>query len=359
MPILNKKNQQEVQKYIEFVSHYKNSHYYQDYRWSSVKNNLECECVYIEEAGKIVAACTVYVRPIIFGLSILYAQRGPVCDLQKPEMVMRLIDEMKPLIKKYHAFMIKFDPNVQDSETLVNVYKKLGFKIRGKGYTKLDLILSRRSMVIHINGETVDELLPRFKSKTRYNIRKSLKNHLEVIEDFSDDKIDIFMELLKITAVRDGIEYKPREFFVNIRDSFTHDEARLFLIKHEDDYLSGALAVNYAGRMMYYHGASSNEKRNLFPNYLMQYAMIQWACESGCHIYDMGGIIKEDNEDGLYRFKSGFCEGNVMDEYIGEMDYPLNSFLYWGFIISYKLMQRIRRAAVQREIKKQQAQKNN
>ena len=354
MPILNKNNEQEVKRYIDFTSNYKNAHYYQDYRWSNVKNNLECECVYVEEEGKIVAACTIYVRPIAMGLSILYAQRGPVCDMYQPEMVMKLIKEMKPLIKKYHAFMIKFDPNVQDDEELINTYKKQGFKIRGKGYSKLDLILSRRSMVVHINGETVDELMPNFKSKTRYNIRKALKNNLEVVDDFSDDKIDIFMDLLKITAIRDGIEHKPREFFVNIRDSFTHDEARLILIKHEDDYLSGALAINYAGRMMYYHGASSNEKRNLFPNYLMQYEMIKWACETGCHIFDMGGIIQESEEDGLYRFKIGFCNGHPMDEYIGEMDYPLNGLFYLGFNVSYKILQRVRRAIVQRRIAKEQ-----
>lgn len=354
MPILDKNNTVEVQRYIEFTKNYHNAHYYQDYRWSNVKNNLTCECVYVEEKGEIVAACTIYVRPIALGLSILYAQRGPICDLYNPDMVMKLIDEMKPLIKKYHAFMIKFDPNVQDDEKLRTMYTKLGFKIRGEGYSKLDLILSRRSMVLHLNGETVDELLPRFKSKTRYNIRKAMKNNFEIIDDFSDDKLDIFMELLKITGIRDGIEYKPREFFENIRDSFTHDEARLYLIKHEDDYLSGALAVNYGGRMMYYHGASSNVKRNLFPNYIMQYEMIKWACETNCHIYDFGGIISESEEDGLYRFKIGFCVQDKMDEYIGEMDYPLNGLFYFGFNVSYKILQRVRRAIVQRRIAKEQ-----
>ena len=354
MPILNKNSEQDVQRYIEFTKNFPNAHYYQDYRWSNVKNNLECECVYVEEEGKIVAACTVYVRPIAMGLSILYAQRGPICDLYQPDMVMRLIKEMKPLIKKYHAFMIKFDPNVQDDDALLEMYKKLGFKIRGRGYSKLDLILSRRSMVLNLEGKTIDELMPQFKKMTRYSLKRSLRNGLELIDDFSDESLDIFMDLLKITSVRDGIEHRPREFFENIRNNFSHDEVRLYLIKHEDDYLAGALGVNYGGRMMYYHSGSSNVKRNLLPNYRIQYELIDWACKEKCHVYDMGGIIKESEEDGLYLFKIGFCIGNEMDAYIGEMDYPLNPLFYYGFNVSFKILQRVRRAIVQRKIAKEQ-----
>ena len=354
MPILNKNNEQDVQRYIEFTKNFPNAHYYQDYRWSNVKNNLECECVYVEEEGKIVAACTVYVRPIVMGLSILYAQRGPICDLYQSDMVMKLIKEMKPLIKKYHAFMIKFDPNVQEDDELIKKYQKLGFMIRGKGYSKLDLILSRRSMVLNLEGKTIEELMPQFKKMTRYSLKRSLRNGLELIDDFSDESLDIFMELLKITSVRDGIEHRPREFFENIRNNFSHDEVRLYLIKHEDDYLAGALGVNYGGRMMYYHSGSSNLKRNLLPNYRIQYELIDWACKEKCHVYDMGGIIKESEEDGLYLFKIGFCIGNEMDAYIGEMDYPLNPLFYYGFNVSFKILQRVRRAIVQRKIAKEQ-----
>ena len=58
MPILDKKNQVEVQRYIDFTKNYPNAHYYQDYRWSNVKNNLECECVYVEENGMLKAIDT-------------------------------------------------------------------------------------------------------------------------------------------------------------------------------------------------------------------------------------------------------------------------------------------------------------
>lgn len=343
MPILNKNNQKEIERYIAFTSHFRNAHFYQDYRWSNIKKNLQNEYVYLEENGEITAACSIYVRPIAFGLTILYAQRGPVCEITSPDIVLRLIEEMKPLVKKYHAFMIKFDPNIPDDKKLVEQFKQAGFFIRGEGYSKLDLILSRRSMVVPIEKMTIEELMPTFSKHTRRNIRIASRSNLEILEGGTKENLDIFMEILKVTAERDHIEYKPREFFEDMLSSFTHDEVRLYLIKNEDDYLSAAFGVNYGGRMMYYHSGSSNVKRKLYPNYLMQCVLMDWACKTGCHVYDMGGIIKEDNEDGLYMFKHGFTQDAPMDEYIGELDYPIHTIIYHGFNVAYAIVQRLRR----------------
>jgi len=343
MPILDKTNQNEINKLIAFTRNYDDAHFYQDYRWSHVKNNLPYECVYLEENGEIVMSCSIYARPIALGRHILYAQRGPIGNVASVDLMKKLIVEMKPLIKKYKAFMVKFDPNVAAADELINEYKKAGFKIRGRGYSKLDLILSRRSMILTIEGKTIDDLMPEFKKRTRRDINKSLRSELEVIEGNTAENLSHFMELLKITAARDGIEYKDREFFENILENFTNDEVRLYLIKHDDDYLAGSFAINYGGRMTYYHSGSSNLKRNLCPNHRMQYELISWACNNGCKIYDMGGIISENEEDGLYLFKIGFCANDKMDEYIGEIDYPISLLLYGGFNFAYKLLQRIRR----------------
>jgi hypothetical protein len=40
----------------------------------------------------------------------------------------------------------------------------------------------------------------------------------------------------------------------------------------------------------YIFGASSNEKRNLMPNHLMQWTMMQWAKDNGCTSYDFRGV---------------------------------------------------------------------
>ena len=56
------------------------------------------------------------------------------------------------------------------------------------------------------------------------------------------------------------------------------------------------------------------------PNYLMQWEMIRWAVESGCHTYDFGGVPHWYDPDhpnnGVYRFKTGF--NGRLEVYAGE-----------------------------------------
>ena len=88
--------------------------------------------------------------------------------------------------------------------------------------------------------------------------------------------------------------------------------------------------------MWYLYGASSNEYRNVMPNYLLQWEMIKWAIERGARVYDFRGVSGDLSEDnplyGLYRFKRGF--NGEFTEFIGEMDLVYNSLMLswskWG-----------------------------
>ncbi len=351
MPIIDQSNEKKMDEYRKFVSSGKNTHFIQDPRWSKVHDNLKAYFVTAEENGKIVAAATVYIRPIVMGYSLLYVNRGPIVFEQTPESLFRIIEELKPLIKKHKAFAVRFDPAWEYSDELTETFSKAGFFVRGRGYTKRDLVMSRKTMIFSTEGKTVEELMKSFKSRTRRDINKSLRSELTIIEGYSKENLDIFMDILDITGDRDAITHKPRSFFEKIFNNFSHDEARLYLVKKDDLWLSGAVAVNYGGRMYYYHAGSTNQLRNLCPNAFMQYHLISWAVESGCSIYDMGGIISKDPHDGLYLFKSGYCN-DLFEEYIGELDYPFSKFKYKSFIFAYTTMQKYAAWRLKRKFKK-------
>ena len=96
--------------------------------------------------------------------------------------------------------------------------------------------------------------------------------------------------------------------------------------------IAGTLAIWYGDKVWYLYGASSNEHRNLMPNYLLQWRMIQWAVETGCRIYDFRGVSGNVSEDnplyGLFRFKQGF--GGDFTEFVGEEDLVLSPVIYWA-----------------------------
>ena len=96
--------------------------------------------------------------------------------------------------------------------------------------------------------------------------------------------------------------------------------------------IAGTLAIHYGDKVWYLYGASSNEHRNLMPNYLLQWRMIQWAVETGCRVYDFRGVSGNVSEDnplyGLFRFKQGF--GGDFTEFVGEEDLVLSPVIYWA-----------------------------
>ena len=98
--------------------------------------------------------------------------------------------------------------------------------------------------------------------------------------------------------------------------------ARIYLAYYEGQPIAGSLAIHYGDKVWYLYGASSNEHRNVMPNYLVQWEMIRWAIETGCRIYDFRGVsgyLDESNPlYGIYRFKKGFS--GELTEFIGEMN---------------------------------------
>ena len=63
------------------------------------------------------------------------------------------------------------------------------------------------------------------------------------------------------------------------------EHARLYMaFDPEGAPIAGTLAIHYGDKVWYLYGASSNEHRNLMPNYLLQWRMIQWAVETGCRV---------------------------------------------------------------------------
>lgn len=48
-------------------------------------------------------------------------------------------------------------------------------------------------------------------------------------------------------------------------------------------------------------------------------------------IYDFGGVFELNKDNGLYKFKEGFCRQKGVTEFIGEFDKVYNNLIYFMF----------------------------
>lgn len=333
MPYINTDQNAEILRYNEFVLQSPFSEFSQDIRWSEVKQGWIPEYVYLEDPDT---------RAIIAGLSILvlknaqsnkalmYANRGPVCDFYNVDQVCTLIEQAELLAKKYNAFALRLDPEVLRDDVLVEEYRKRGFTFRSKEAPIHSFIQPRFNAVLSLVGQTPETLLASFHKKTRYNIKVAQNKGVSVRWSRSQADLEVFYELTKVMAQRQGITYRPQAYFEHMLKAFP--EIRIYIAEHEHEPLSAAIAFPYNKKLWYLYGASSNEKRNLMPNYAMQWEMILWALELGMDTYDFGGVFNFESSDGLYRFKKGFLGESDITEWIGELDVVYDQEAYEQFI---------------------------
>lgn len=333
MPLLDKENKSMVEKYNEFVRNRNHTSALQDLNWAYVKKEEWIhEAVYLEKNGHITATMSMLVRTFIKGFSMIYVPRGPVCDAYDIATIKELIEEAKEVAKKYNAFVLKFDPEVVYDKKLEALYIQAGFKVRNNDKYKHEYIQPISNMILRIKDKTEEEIFKGYSEKTRYNIRVAEKKGVTVRYSRDENDLKKFYDLSEITAKRDGITLRDFDYYKRMLESYDEEHLRIYIAEHEGDTLSGALALNYGGKLFYIYGASSNEKRNLMPNYLMQQTMIRWAIETGCFEYDFGGVFETDKSNGLFRFKEGFCRQEGVTKYIGEVDYVYNKLVYFSFV---------------------------
>ena len=317
-------------EYEAFLQHHPKGNFAQSYLWSRQKSMWKWEALLSRgTGGEIRGAMSVLIRKVPrTRRTLMYGNRAPVCDLNDRETLYDLLDGVKALAKEYKSYVIKIDPDVPSSnEEFTKYLTDYGFRIKDGG-ANFEAIQPKYVFRLNVEGKTEEELLAGFHQKWRYNIRLAERKGVEV-RICGKEMVPAFADLMLTTGVRDGFVTRKPEYFADMLDNLG-EHARLYMAFSEGQPIAGTLAIHYGDKVWYLYGASSNEHRNLMPNYLLQWRMIQWAVETGCRVYDfrgVSGIVSEDNPlYGLYRFKQGF--GGDFTEFIGEMDYVVNPGFY-------------------------------
>ncbi len=339
------------EKYISFLQTNKKGHFMQSPEWAAVKSNWKNEIITVEDDnGNIKGSMSILIRKIpVFNYTMMYCPRGPVCDPHDRETLALLLEQAKKLAKKYKSYALKLDPDIEVEDTeFEDIMKGLGFKVapRSKNF---EGIQPRFVFRLDVLNKTEDEMMQVFHQKWRYNIRLSAKKGVEVKIGTRED-IGDFHRIMQETGARDKFVIRTKEYFEKMFDCLGPDHIRLYVAYYEGKIVAGTLAVLYGNKCWYLYGASSNESRNVMPNYLLQWEMIKWSLEAGCDIYDFRGVSGDLDESnplyGLYKFKKGF--NGKFTEFVGEMDYIFKPFIHFAVEKGEKTFRELRRKIMTR-----------
>ena len=333
------------QEYTEFLESHERCNFQQSLEWGKVKTNWIKEVVLAEDENhKIIGSICVWIRKMpIFG-NMMYSSRGPVCDIHDKKVLEQLTEGIKELGKKYNAFVLRIEPDIKkDDQEFRKIVEEIGYKIKDDAKDFKDEIQPRFVFRLDIKDKTEDEVLAGCHQKTRYNIRLAKRKGVVVKEGTREDLKD-FHKIMIETGSRDGFIIRSLDYFEKMYDELAPKHMKLLMAYYEDKPISGIIPIMYGNKTWYLYGASSNQHRNLMPNYLLQWEMIRQAIQNKCDIYDfrgVSGVVDETHPQyGLYRFKKGF--GAEFTEFIGEVYWPFKPLTYKLYKIAEKTFRTLR-----------------
>ncbi|MGN1298955.1 MAG: lipid II:glycine glycyltransferase FemX [Candidatus Scatovivens sp.] len=347
-------------RYKEFLESHERCNFQQSLEWGRVKTSWKKEVVISEnEEKKIVGSICVWIRKIpLFG-NIMYSARGPVCDIHNENVLKDLTDGLKYLAKKYNAFALRTEPDIEKTDKEYReIVTDLGYKIKDNSKDFKDEIQPRFVFRLNLKGKTEDEIFKEFHQKTRYNIRLATKKGVKIKEGTKEDLKD-FHKIMIETGTRDNFGIRTLSYFEKMYDEMAPKHMKLLMAYYEEKPIAGIIPIIYGNKVWYLYGASSNSNRNLMPNYLLQWTMIQQAIKMGAEMYDfrgVSGVVDENHPQyGLYRFKKGF--NATFTEFIGEVYIPFKPVIYKLYKFSEKLYRTLR--TIKRKLKDGRNEKVN
>ena len=347
-------------EYEQFIQGHTKGHFLQSSLWGKVKNSWKWEAIVSrDEEGQIVGALAVLIRKVpMLPYTLMYAGRGPVCDSHDRKTLEELTQGAAQLAKKYHAYSLMMDPDIESSDTqFIQIMKDLGYRHKESG-KNFEGVQPNYVFRLDVAGKTADELMAEFHQKTRYNIRLAGRKGVSVIccdESNLAQMLPHFSRIMEETGQRDGFITRPLGYFESMMRHMG-DHARLYMALYNEKPVAGTLAIQFGNKVWYLYGASSNEYRNVMPNYLLQWHMIQWAVECGCDIYDFRGVsgdlTPENPLYGLYLFKKGFS--GKLTEFCGELEYIYKPAINLAVNSGMKTLRNLRHARFVRKSKQEQ-----
>jgi peptidoglycan pentaglycine glycine transferase (the first glycine) len=383
----------EVKEYEKFVENHPKSHFLQSGMWEkiSVYRGYLTHRVGLYKDNKLIVTALILEKKLPFKLSYFYIPRGFITDYSNKEFVSIFTNYLKKFAKKRNAFFFKIDPDIvinknnehiKESDNIVNVLKKIGYKRRKLTYY-FETNQPRFTFRLNLNDNYED----RFNKTIKQNINKAKEKNIEVIQG-KINNVDDFYKLMRDTEKRKDFYSHNENYYkfffktfgdktsllltkVNI-DSYKtacHNkikelnekvvsldmkqkkstqqkkeyEAKMKKLEKEvetyknykgEHITNAAFTVFYGDKAWALYGGRDDNFSSLRATALLYEARINSAVLNNKSVFDLFGTIGKPSSNpsinGIHEFKSQF--GGDFLEFIGEFDYICNPILYYLYL---------------------------
>ncbi len=281
----------------------------------------------VYEGDKLVASTSISKVSARRGTFLIW-HHSPVVDPQLgknfSEILKLLRDASIEIAQKEGCQFFRVSTVLPDTKEFKAEFKKLWFRNAPIHFhSEMSLILNLR--------KSEDELMNGMRKNTRYEVRKALKDGIEVIKGTLPSDFEKFWELHLKTVERHKFTPYTKDFLRHEFETFLETgDAIIFFGKHNGEIISAAFVVYSKNSGFYHHGASVLRPGSISASELLQWEAIREAKRRGCEEYNFWGVVPDTATKhpwfGLSKFKKGF--GGAEVKYLHTQDYVLSA-RYW------------------------------
>ncbi|MFX0195086.1 MAG: FemAB family XrtA/PEP-CTERM system-associated protein [Candidatus Hodarchaeota archaeon] len=286
--IIEKLRENDEKAWEDFVVKSKEATFFHQIGWKKVVEKVygdRLKAIYLiaEDRGKFRGILPLFLcNNWPFGrklISLPLASCGGCCTDSEAADVM--------LINKAIELANAFDVDYLE---LRNIDEKKGDFLTNKAYLTLVLDLD----------PAPENLWSGFRETTRRYIRKATRNNLEVTIATKD--IGDFYKIYSQNQRNLGTPVQSYRWIKSVFFDFPGHHA-IARVRYQGKTIAAIFLRTFRDQMMYVFGASLPEYRNLYPNYILFWKILQDACKRGFKQFDFGRSLQNS---GSYFFKVGW-----------------------------------------------------
>jgi len=278
-------------------------------------------------------------RMPIVGWHLAYVPRGPIGELNDPEVRVALVAALRALGKAERIATVRADPEAQ-SET------PYGRALLAEPWRAAPKIQPPTTRVIDLTpGE--EELKAALKRKHRQYVNKAERSGVTVerfdgstLPEVIGPALADFNRIYQLTANRAGFVARQAFYYERVWSIFAPtSRVRLSFAVRDGERVAALYHFTCGDRAVESYGGMTDAGADARANYLLKWAAIADFAREGFRVYDMWGLAT----GGIRQFKEGF--GGEEIEYVGARDLPLRAPIDTALRIAipaYGLAQRVR-----------------
>lgn len=212
------------------------------------------------------------------------------------------------------------------------------FELRGGGELYQDIPPSR-FYYIHTLDLTQNEkqIFSNFRSSTARNIKKSIREGIEITKCNSIESVKEFYRLNSMTRKCHGLPPQQFRFFKKIYEHIiSQKKGFVILASHLKKTIAGAIFFHYGDNAMFKYGASDKTYQHLRANNLVIWEAIKWYTQNEFKSFSFGRT--DPGNLGLLQFKRGW---GVKEEIIRYCKYDFKRGIFIKDHCKYNVFHRI------------------